>query len=72
MEYFTVTRVSRISLHIYAWFCLFVTRDGMIYWEMEGKRDLIGSTDAGVRSEREKKTARQITCLDLFISLSHL
>lgn len=44
----------------------------MIYWEIEGKRDLIGSTDAWVRSEREKKTERQITCLDLFISLSHL
>lgn len=42
----------------------------MLYWEMEGKRDLIGLTDVGMRSERE--TERQITCLDLFIFLSHL
>lgn len=39
---------------------------------MVEKWDLIGSTDAGVRSEREKKTERQMTCLDVFIFLSHL
>lgn len=27
----------------------------MIYWEVEGKRDLIGSTDVGMRSERDRK-----------------
>lgn len=27
----------------------------MIYWETEGKRDLIGSTDVGMRSERDRK-----------------
>lgn len=27
----------------------------MIYWETQGKRDLIGSTDVGMRSERDRK-----------------
>lgn len=27
----------------------------MLYWEMEGKRDLIGLTDVGMRSERYRK-----------------
>lgn len=27
----------------------------MIYWEVEGKRDLIGSTDVRKRSERDRK-----------------
>lgn len=46
-------------------------RGCMLYREMEENRCLISLTDVQVRSERERETEMQITCLDLFISLSH-
>lgn len=42
----------------------------MRYWEVEGKRDLIGLTDVGMRSERERDRKADNVSRLVYISVS--